>query len=132
MHPSTCSLGASINNILDAADSLDQRAVDTSHSRSRILDTDYAAAASELSRLDALASGASFALLASRKIERAQFDMIESNKGLICIHPHVQPRGQSGWPALVRILRDLASGEGYPQRDQICLCPALEQCRFLV
>ena len=76
------SLGATVNRILHAVDNLDQRARDTTHSRSRIVDTDYAATASELSRLDALESGATFALSEARKIEGVQLEMIQSNKVL--------------------------------------------------
>lgn len=75
-------LGASVNRILHAADNLDQRAIDTMRSRSRIVDTDYAAAASELSRLQALESGATLALSEARKIERVPLEMIQSNKAL--------------------------------------------------
>lgn len=75
-------LGATVNRILHAVDNLDQRVRDTTHSRSGIVDTDYAAAASELSRLEALKSGATFALTEARKIERVQLEMIQSNKVL--------------------------------------------------
>lgn len=75
-------LGSAMTRILHAADDLYQRSINTKQSRSRILDTDYAASTALWSRAQLLDSAATYALTQSRKNQAVTVDMIKSNDRL--------------------------------------------------
>ena len=62
-------MGASINRLTYAGDNLSNVSLNTSASRSRILDTDYAKAASELSRTQIIQQAAT-AVLAQANVDQ--------------------------------------------------------------
>ncbi|MBM3363682.1 MAG: hypothetical protein FJY42_13695 [Betaproteobacteria bacterium] len=75
-------LGSVMGRILHATDNLGQRSISTEQSRSRILDTDYAASTVLWSRAQLLNSAVTYALSQSRKNEAVTVDMIKSNDRL--------------------------------------------------
>jgi flagellin-like hook-associated protein FlgL len=76
------SLGASINRINHAADNITNYSRNIAESRSKMLDTDYVAATTELSRSTALHDGASLVLRQSRENMQSGLQMIRTNDQL--------------------------------------------------